>query len=120
MNMKKHVVSFFLSALICVASGCAQLRGYVSRDNGQMSLRVKNQVGQGASLKEYFVTHSQDIINIGDSQKRVEYFLGYPPKKAWSIDGYEIWIYPESKVQFYFVNDAVRAIQEISEPESQE
>ena len=96
---------------LAVCGGCSRLRGYVSREHGQVNLRVKNQMGPGTAVHDYFITPSDDIINVGDSSRRVAYFLGYPSTKDYSMDGYDIWVYPDLEVKFYFSGEILKSIQ---------
>ena len=97
--------------VLLLFSGCAQLRKYVANDNGSLSLRLRDQWGEGANVRTYYVTSHNDIINLGDSGRSLLKYLGYPDKNSYSYGGYEIWTYKERKVSFYMDNGLIKAIE---------
>jgi hypothetical protein len=90
--------------------GCVFLRGYVSGEEGAISVRAKKAFGQGNQIKEFYITKEGEIINLFDTKDRVKNILGVPSQKEYSLEGYTIWIYKEKQLKIYFDKGYVRRI----------
>lgn len=91
--------------------GCTKLRGYVARDKGFVSLRVKKLFGQGEEIKEFYVSSNGAIINIHDTQDRVFSVLGRPDRIESIWEGYQIWVYGNERLKIYFEDGYVKGLQ---------
>lgn len=96
-----------------IVMGCAQLRPYVSSERGSMDMRVKTQLWDGNAIQHYYITASEEIINLGDSKEHLADILGHPDEAALSLEGYEIWVYRAQGVKFYFDDEGIKMIRNI-------
>jgi len=107
---------FIILNLLCMfvfllaLCGCYPLREYGSSDEGFVGVLFKNQFGEGKIVHDYFITASNDIINVGDYSERVSAIMGFPDKDKYSLEGYRIWEYRKPGVAFYIDNDRVKYI----------
>ena len=112
--MSKH--NALVVGLLCVfvfflfLCGCRPLRKYGSSEDGFVGVLFKNQFGQGKAMRDYFITDNDEIINVGDTSKRVLDIMGVPDKDEHSLGGYRIWEYKNSNVEFYIDKERVKYI----------
>ncbi len=108
---KKNLIFIIVCIVLFIMSGCAnKLRDYVSCEHGFLSLRVKDTFGEGADVKDYFITKDNSIINKGDSSSYLLKILGSPDEIDSSFSGYKIWKYKRSRVMFFVEDGKVKHI----------
>ncbi len=109
--MKKNFILLITCISLFIMSGCVnKLRDYVACEHGLLSLRVKDTFGEGANVKDYFITKDNSIINRGDSSSYLLKILGSPDEIDSSFSGYKIWKYKRNRVMFFVDDGKVKHI----------
>ncbi|MFA7676776.1 MAG: hypothetical protein WCY34_01245 [Candidatus Omnitrophota bacterium] len=106
MNLKNSV---FLMVIIFALSGCVQMRDCTGTREGAFGLDIKTGFDEGADKKDYHIVDEDTILIIGDTKNEIISKVGLPDRVHTTLEGYEIWIYEDERVELLFKENNVKS-----------
>lgn len=88
-------------------SACVQMRDYTGTKEGAFGIDIKQGIGKGSIKKDYYLTDKNEVIIEGYSKKEVRASLGYPDKITTNLEGNNVWIYEDKKIEIIFDSERV-------------
>lgn len=86
---------------------CVQMRDYTGTKEGAFGIDIKQGIGEGKIKKDYYLSDKNEVIIEGYSKKEVRASLGYPDKITTNLEGNEVWIYQDKKLEIIFYEKKV-------------
>lgn len=109
--MKVKVLSLMI--LVFLAAACVQMRDYTGKKNGAAVILNKQEFGTGASGRDYYMVDSEMALIVDDTKNEVTQKIGSPDSIKRTIDGSEVWLYNEKKIELVFESDRLKHWHEI-------